>query len=165
MVPPGHAWPDALKNFPISSLYFLPRLQRRDAAAGRSPRLWVSITNPLGRRGPHVASVPSIWSERSTRCGAQSAVGRAKKASIRIGGRSIEPRGARAGQNRARRVARAVPRGEAHRTKMGDVHAEHAMEALIDPTHEPVGHARSARTSVGRRTKQRARAARALEGV
>ena len=71
----------------ISSLYFVPRLQRRDAAAGRSPRLWVSITNPLGRRGPHVASVPSIWSERSTRCGAQSAVGRAKKASVRMGER------------------------------------------------------------------------------
>ena len=32
-------------------------------------------------------SVPSIWSERSTRCGAQSAVGRAKKASIRMGER------------------------------------------------------------------------------
>ena len=34
-----------------------------------------------------MASVPSIWSECSTRCGAQSAVGRAKKASIRIGER------------------------------------------------------------------------------
>ena len=43
-----------------------------------------SFTNPLSRRGPHVASVHSIWSECSTRCGAQSAVGRAKKASIRI---------------------------------------------------------------------------------
>ena len=34
-----------------------------------------------------MAAVPSIWPERSTRCGAQSAVGRAKKASIRIGER------------------------------------------------------------------------------
>jgi len=34
-----------------------------------------------------VPSVPSIWPERSTRCGAQSAVGRAKKASTRIGER------------------------------------------------------------------------------
>ena len=41
----------------------------------------------LGRRGPHVASVPSIWPERSTHLGAQSAVGRAKKASIKIGER------------------------------------------------------------------------------
>ena len=31
--------------------------------------------------------VPSIWSEHSTHCGAQSAVGRAKHASIRIGER------------------------------------------------------------------------------
>ena len=38
-------------------------------------------------------------------------------------GPRVEPRGARAGRNRARRVARAVPGGEAHRTKMGDVHA------------------------------------------
>ena len=44
-------------------LYFLPRVPRRDAAAGCSPRPWVAITSPLGRRGPRVASVPSIWSE------------------------------------------------------------------------------------------------------
>ena len=68
-------------------LYFLPRVPRRDAAAGCSPRPWVAITSPLGRRGPRVASVPSIWSERSTHYGAQSAVGRAKNASIRIGER------------------------------------------------------------------------------
>ena len=68
-------------------LYFLPRVLLRDAAAGCSLRPWVATTSPLGRRGPHVASVPSIWPERSTRCGAQSAVGRAKKASIRIGER------------------------------------------------------------------------------
>ena len=49
-------------------------------------------------------------------------------------GPRVEPRGARAGRNRARRVAQAVPGGEAHRTKMGDVHAEHAPEALMDPT-------------------------------
>ena len=49
-------------------------------------------------------------------------------------GPHVEPRGARAGQNRARRVARAVPRGEAHRTKMGDVHAERPPEAPMDPT-------------------------------
>ena len=49
-------------------------------------------------------------------------------------GPRVEPRGARAGQNRARRVARAVPGGEAHRTKMSDVHAEHAPEAPMDPT-------------------------------
>jgi hypothetical protein len=65
-------------------LYFLPRLLRRDPAAERSPSHWVPITSPLRRRGPHVASVLAIWSERSTHCGAQSAVGRAKKASIRI---------------------------------------------------------------------------------
>ena len=34
-----------------------------------------------------MASVPSIWSERSTHFGAQNAVGRAKKASIRMGER------------------------------------------------------------------------------
>ena len=49
-------------------------------------------------------------------------------------GPHVEPRGARTGQNRARRVARAVPGGEAHRTKMSDVHAEHAPEAPMDPT-------------------------------
>ena len=49
-------------------------------------------------------------------------------------GPRVEPRWARAGQNRARRVARAVPGGEAHRTKMGDVHAERAPEAPMDPT-------------------------------
>ena len=50
-------------------------------------------------------------------------------------GTHVEPRWARAGQNRARRVARAVPGGgEAHRTKMSDVHAECAPEAPMDPT-------------------------------
>ena len=49
-------------------------------------------------------------------------------------GPRVEPCGARAGQNRARRVARAVPGSEAHRTKMGDVHAEQAPEAPMDPT-------------------------------
>ena len=51
-------------------------------------------------------------------------------------GPHVEPRGARAGRNRARRVARAVPGGEAHRTKMSDVHAERAPEApwCMDPT-------------------------------
>ena len=52
-------------------------------------------TRPLSRRGPRVASVPainqSIWLvgalHPSTHCGAQSAVGRAKKAAIRIGER------------------------------------------------------------------------------
>ena len=41
-------------------------------------------------------------------------------------GPRVEPRGARAGRNRARRVAQAVPGGEAHQTKMSDVHAERA---------------------------------------
>ena len=34
----------------------------------------------------------------------------------------------------ALRVAQAVPGGEAHRTKMSDVHAGHAPEGLLDPT-------------------------------
>ena len=49
-------------------------------------------------------------------------------------GPRVEPRGARAGRNRARRVARAVPGCEAHRTKIGDAHAERAPEAPMDPT-------------------------------
>ena len=49
-------------------LYFLPRVLRRDVAAGWSPSPWVTITSPLRRQGPHVAAVPSIWSERSTHC-------------------------------------------------------------------------------------------------
>ena len=48
-------------------------------------------------------------------------------------GPRVELRGARAGRNRARKVARAVPGGEAHRTKMSYVHAERAPEALMDP--------------------------------
>ena len=48
-------------------------------------------------------------------------------------GPRVEPRGARAGHNRALRVAQAVPGGEAHRTKMSYVHAERAPEALMDP--------------------------------
>ena len=31
-------------------------------------------------------------------------------------------------------MAQAVPGGEAHRTKMSDVHAGHAPEGLLDPT-------------------------------
>jgi hypothetical protein len=51
-------------------------------------------------------------------------------------GSRVEPRGARAGQNRAPRAAQAVPGGEALSTKMGDAHAaaEHAPEGLVDPT-------------------------------
>ena len=49
-------------------------------------------------------------------------------------GPRVEPRGARAGHNRALRVAQAVPGGEAHRVKMGDVHAGHALQGLMDPT-------------------------------
>jgi hypothetical protein len=49
-------------------------------------------------------------------------------------GPRVEPRGACAGHNRALRVAQAVPGGEAHRAKMGDVHAEHALQGLMDPT-------------------------------
>ena len=49
-------------------------------------------------------------------------------------GPHVEPRGARAGRNRARRAAQAVPGGEANPTKMSDVHAEHAMGASMDPT-------------------------------
>ena len=49
-------------------------------------------------------------------------------------GPRVEPRGARAGHNRALRAAQAVPGGEAHRTKMSYVHAERAPEALMDPT-------------------------------
>eukprot|EP00964_Phaeocystis_antarctica_P030384 scaffold17158_cov66-Phaeocystis_antarctica.AAC.3 len=69
-------------------------------------------------------------------------------------GLRVEPRGARAGRNRARRVAQAVPGGEAHRTKMGDVHAERAPGGPHGPR-GPVGHARRAR----RRSKGRARRA------
>ena len=46
----------------------------------------------------------------------------------------LAPRGACAGHNRALRVAQAVPGGEAHQAKMGDVHAEHALQGLMDPT-------------------------------
>ena len=49
-------------------------------------------------------------------------------------GPRVEPGGARAGHNRALRVAQAVPGGEAHRAKMGDVHAGHALQGLTDPT-------------------------------
>ena len=31
-------------------------------------------------------------------------------------------------------MAQAVPGGEAHRAKMGDVHAGHALQGLMDPT-------------------------------
>ena len=49
-------------------------------------------------------------------------------------GPRVEPRGARAGHSRALRVAQAVPGDEAHRAKMDDVHAGHALQGLIDPT-------------------------------
>ena len=48
-------------------------------------------------------------------------------------GSRVEPRGARAGQNRAPRAAQAVPGGEALSKKMGDAHAEHAPEGLVNP--------------------------------
>ena len=48
-------------------------------------------------------------------------------------GSRVEPRGARAGQIGAPRAAQAVPGGEALSTKMGDAHAEHAPEGLVDP--------------------------------
>ena len=57
-------------------------------------------------------------------------------------GPCVEPRGARAGHNRALRVAQAVPGGEAHRTKINYVDAERAPEALMDPSK---GRARRAR--------------------
>ena len=58
--------PSILRNFVV--LYFLPRVLRRDPAAGCSPSPWVPITSPLSRRGPRVASLPAIRSERSTLC-------------------------------------------------------------------------------------------------
>jgi len=73
-------------------------------------------------------------------------------------GPHVEPRGARAGHNRARKAAQAVPGGEAHRTKMSDVNAERAPGALMDPT-DPWG---TLGTHV---VAERARAARASEGV
>ena len=73
-------------------------------------------------------------------------------------GPRVEPHGARAGHNRALRVAQAVPGGEAHRTKMSYVDAEHAPEAVMDPT-DPWG---TLGTHV---VAERARAARASEGV
>ena len=48
-------------------------------------------------------------------------------------GSRVEPRGARAEQKRAPRAAQAVPGGEALSTKMGDAHAEHAPEGLVNP--------------------------------
>jgi hypothetical protein len=50
-------------------------------------------------------------------------------------GPRVETRGARAGHNRALGwLAQAVPGGEANRAKMGDVHAGHALQGLMDPT-------------------------------
>eukprot|EP00964_Phaeocystis_antarctica_P052161 scaffold30514_cov62-Phaeocystis_antarctica.AAC.1 len=49
-------------------------------------------------------------------------------------GPHVEPRGARAGRNMARRATQADPGGEAHRRKMNNVHAERAPEAFMDPT-------------------------------
>ena len=60
------------------------RVPRRDAAAGCSPRPWVAITRPLGRRGPRVASVPSIWSEPLHAMWRAERHGRAKRASSSI---------------------------------------------------------------------------------
>ena len=48
-------------------------------------------------------------------------------------GSRVEPRGARVEQKWAPRAAQAVPGGEALSTKMGDAHAEHAPEGLVDP--------------------------------
>ena len=48
-------------------------------------------------------------------------------------GSRVEPRGARAGQNRAPRAAQAVPGRQALLTKMGDAYAEHAPERLVNP--------------------------------
>ena len=51
-------------------------------------------------------------------------------------GSRVEPRGARAGQNRATRAAQpaqAVPGGEALSTRMGDAHAEYTPEGLVNP--------------------------------
>ena len=48
-------------------------------------------------------------------------------------GSRVEPRGGRAERNRAPKAAQAVPGGEALSTKMGDAHAEHAPEGLVDP--------------------------------
>ena len=62
-----------------------------------------------------------------------------------------ESRGARAGHNRARKAAQAVPGGEAHRTKMSDVHAEQ-----VSLTPRTRG-ARSARTSSPRGAARHAR--------
>ena len=74
-------------------------------------------------------------------------------------GPRVEPRGARAGHNRALRVAQAVPGGEAHRTKMSDARAERAPGALTGPT-DPWG-------TLGARViaAKRARAARSSEGL
>ena len=41
---------------------FLLRVLGRDATAGRPLRRWLATTSRLGRRGPRVAPVPSIWS-------------------------------------------------------------------------------------------------------
>ena len=48
-------------------------------------------------------------------------------------------KGKKGRHNRALRVAQAVPDGEAHRTKMSDVHAEHAPGGLMYPTLDPWG--------------------------
>ena len=81
---------------------FLPRVLGRYAAAGRSPGPWLPTTSLFGRRGSRVAAAASIWSERSPRCGGQSAAGRETK-KARRGGRSI--------QDRARNRTKTAPRG------------------------------------------------------
>ena len=80
-----------------------PRRDRRVLAVTlghhHKPFLWLGVGGDRTHARTYVracvagwlASVPSIclagWSERSTRCGAHSSVGRAKKALIRMGER------------------------------------------------------------------------------
>ena len=72
-----------------------------------------------------MASVPSIWPERSTRCGAQSAVGRAKKVSIRMGERYA---------TRPTSVFRAAGRAEVHEGGESTVLTDAlALRAALDP--------------------------------
>ena len=83
---------------------FLPRVLRNGVPAGCSPSPWVPTTSPLSRRGPRVASVPAIWL-----VGALHA--------------SIHPKS-----------IHALWRAERRGTKMGDVHAGHALQGLMGPT-------------------------------
>ena len=80
-------------------------------------KVWIDDSQPCHDAAEHVRVLP------------QGPLGPPAPRGLRV-----EPRGARAGHNRALRVAQAVPGGEAHRTKMSDVHAERAPGALMDPT-------------------------------